>query len=843
MTLKESLRGGLSTSLDHTRRGLKFSLKLGIQVLVATLLLLVLAGLYFLPRLNTYQTSGTIHVKGLAAPVTVSRDELGIPYLHAQTADDLWFAQGFVTAQDRLFQMHLTRLFAEGRIGEMAGESARELDLRMRTYGFQRLAKQQASLLDVVSRHHFERYAAGVNAVIEAGEDLPLEFRLAGIAPEPWTIEDSLAITLYMSWNSSANLRHEILADGLERQLGGSAELLRPLNWNPDLEDDPIGRSAAAVLAKSLPPAGNQAVGEMLAALAAPIPGIAATAFDAAGASALGSNNWAVGNSLSPSRHPIVANDPHLDARMLPGVWHPIGLILPKGRALGATIPGLPGLILGRGEKVALSVTNAYADIQDLYIETVDSERPGNYLDGGVSLPFSVWQEVFRFKDGDAPGGVREETREIRATRRGPVISDVLEGKLALKTDQIVVLRWAPAETLSPHLGFTALLTAQNVAEVDAELAQVSVVSLNFVFADRDGGLGFRVTGRPPRREAGTGTRPTVIDKALQAPDTWQGFLGPDEMPHALNPERDWLGTANQLTAAPDLPYYYTDFAASSYRYRRMKEVLSGPDKLSVEQHWQLQRDTKNLLAERLVPIFVAALDKDEETRDFAEVLKLWNFRDEAEGAAPLVFQEILRQTVHATLADELGEELEADYVDDVYYWQERIESLLVAGDSPFFDDKTTPQKEERDEILIRAAKKAREALAPRVGKDPRKWQWGKVHTVTFHHPLRRKGLGAGWLGKGPLPMPGSAETLLRGWYDTRNPYPTTFLASLRFVADLGDDDKMLFVMPGGVVARILHPHFKDQIPAYMSGEIQYFWISDRAIATHTVDKLDLRPF
>ncbi len=170
---------------------------------------------------------------------------------------------------------------------------------------------------------------------------------------------------------------------------------------------------------------------------------------------------------------------------------------------------------------------------------------------------------------------------------------------------------------------------------------------------------------------------------------------------------------------------------------------------------------------------------------------------------------------VIATLQDELGEELTAEYLDNLYYWQERMENLLVAGDAGFFDDKSTPLVETRDDIVVRAAQAARESLAPRVGSDPKNWQWGQLHTVTFFHPLRREGLGAHWLGSEPLPMGGSAETLLRGWYDTKKPYPVTFMASLRFVADLGDDDKMLFVVPGGAVARIFHPHFKDQIDAF----------------------------
>lgn len=872
------------------------------RALLVLLALLVIGaiGLWLaLPSLNDYPTEGELRLPGLAAPIEVLRDGHGMAYVFAQSLDDALLAQGYVTAQDRLFNMELTRRFAQGTLAEMAGERAFELDIRQRTIGFRRLAERHAALLDDASRHVFQRYVDGVNAYIETGRDSwPLEFRLAGLEPRPWTVADSLSVLYLMAWNSSANLLHEGVSDLLVSTVGEErAATLAPLNLNPDdppemgenSVEEPVddntddGASPELVRHRPFPLLDDPRVRSLLDT----------------GPLQMGSNNWAVGAERSPGGKPIVAGDPHLDPRVLPGVWYPMGLVWPENRAVGAAVPGLPGMSIGRTNHLALAVTNAYGDAQDLFIETLDPDDPERYLlDCRQSLPFEIVKETIRIQDDDAPEGFREETVEIRLTRRGPIVSDALpelgEG------GRRVSLRWAAAEAMTPRLDLAATFTVRSAAELDASLEHLPMIGLNFVFADVEGHLGWRVSGRLPHRrwtDAGSedrapegrpsaGTRPWPVcvegpptedstaeastaadntaadelalaieengadDEALSgAPatgllwddDPWIGWIPFEDMPHASDPESGWLGTANHSTVPKDYPYYYSDYASSSYRYRRLKELMAGEASLTVDQHWAWQRDAHNPMAQALAPIFADALSAHDATRDLGEILAAWNHVDDPEEAAPLIFQELVRQVALATFDDELGNAAEV-LLDDLYYWQERLQALLVDGDSPWFDDVRTPEVETRDELVRRAATPLRQRLEPLVGADPSAWRWGDLHHLTFVHPLVRTGTLGRWLGSGPHGMGGSAETLYRGWYAFDEPFAITHAASLRMVADLSDDEKIRAILPGGVAGRAFHPHQKDQVEAFVSGEVRHWWFSDGAIRREARSTLRLVP-
>jgi len=327
-------------------------------------LILFALGISACSFLNSFQTEGTLVLPGLKAPVTVHRDEKGMAYIYAQDMHDAVMAQGFVTAQDRLFQMELTRLVATGRICEMAGEEARPLAIRMKTIGFLRNARQHAALLDPETRAFFQSYIDGVNAFIQLRpKEHHLEFKLAGIKPTPWAIEDSLAVLYLMSWDLAANLETEIIAQMLVEKLGPEkAKEIFPLNLNPDETRGPEVRIAVSEWI----PLALEKDQNLLA-------------YFKDHTLALGSNNWSVGSRLSAGGKPIVANDPHLDARILPGPFHPIGLITPQFRAVGVNIPGLPGIAVGRTGYVAFGLTNAYGDTQDLYVETLDAKDQEKY--------------------------------------------------------------------------------------------------------------------------------------------------------------------------------------------------------------------------------------------------------------------------------------------------------------------------------------------------------------------------------------------------------------------------------------------------------------------------------
>ena len=788
------------------------------------LVVVVLIVVVSLPYLNDYQRDGELTLPGLKKPVIVKRDEKGMAFIYAQNLPDALMAQGFVTAQDRLFQMQLTRLLAQGRISELAGEKARGLDIRMRTIGLHRIAKKQAENLDKETRNFFQKYVDGVNAFIkQCPDDVHLEFKLAGIPPEPWSVEDSLCILHYMGFSTSANMKTEVVAQMLVETVGrDKAAGILPVNINPD---DPADSGKSAGVPSSFVSGINAVRDDRLVAMAADLP------------LHLGSNNWAVSPGLSPGGKPILAGDPHLDPRILPGVWYPLGIITPDIRAVGANIPGLPGMAIGRTDYIAIAATNNYGDMQDLYVETVDPDNPGRYMEGKNSLPFEVVGETLRIKDKEAPKGYREEKIKIRLTKRGPVVSDLLPG---LKTERVMTLRWAPAETMESTIGLSGILTAKSTSELHQALAHVPMICLNWVFADTRGNIGYRASGKIPIRSQGDSTFPFVV---TSGEDNWTGWIPQARMPHKDNPAHGWLGTCNQKTVPNDYPFYYSSYFSSSYRYRRLKELMESPGPKPVDFHWRAQRDVKNLMAEKIAPIMAKALLAHEDTREMGKILSDWNFMDEPDLAAPTIFQATYINFARMVFEDELGPEVTMTLLKSWYFWQERLQRMVIGGSSSWFDDKGTKGKVETlDKLFHKAALEASAQLSARLGDDPRNWLWGEVHTLELVSPLRREGLGKELLGSGPMAMGGSGETLYRGWYGLGKPFSVTNCASLRMVVDLADMDKIAAVLPGGVTGRLFSPHQKDQVDAFMDGSKMYWWFSDKAIEEHTKHTLVLKP-
>jgi len=800
-----------------------------LALLILTIGVAIVGVVVVLPRLNDFQTDGELRLSGPASEITVIRDEKGMPYVHAKSLRDLVFGQGFVTAQDRLFQMHLMRLSAAGRLTELAGDAALELDIRSRTIGMRRAAEKHAKILNDESRDVFQAYTDGVNAFIrQCPDDIHLEFSLAGLEAEPWSIVDSLSLMYLMAWDTSANLNHEVTAQLLIDRLGlDKASELFPVNINADVT---VEGAAALPLPK------NAATGLGL------LTDNRVRGLMASGPLHVGSNNWTTAPSMSSGDHAMLSGDPHLDPRMLPGIMYAAGYISSDIRAVGAGVPGIPGFIVGRNEHVATAVTNNYGDVQDLYVETVDPDNEQNYLQGGESIPFRVEESIFRIKDDAAPDGIREETVQIRFTERGPVVSGVLSG---LPTDRVMTLRWAAAESMGPDTGLTDLLTAKSVDDVNETIRPVTFIVLNFIFADADGNIGWRPSGRLPLRTDGSGTLPVVVDAEKPWTDNWEGWIPFEEMPHKRNPERGWLGTANHYTIEPDYPHYYSNYASPSYRYRRLRERMAAAAGrgASVDDHWSIQRDTKNLMAEVTTPVLVAALEQDDETSALATILKDWDRQDTIDQAGPTVFQAVYGELARQVYADELGEDLTGVMLGNWYFWQERFQERFLEGTDQWFDDQSTADTvETRDELIRRSGKAVLARLTPQLGANSASWKWGRVHTMQFDNPIRRSGFGREWLGSGPHQVNGSGETLYRGWYNFNDPYQVTFAAAMRMVVDFGDSEKVRAVLAGGAAGRTFHPHQRDQIDAYVSGKPQHWWFSDKAIQEHGRTRLKIIP-
>jgi penicillin amidase len=694
----------------------------------------------------------------------------------------------------------------------------------MRTIGFYRHAEKQAGLLEPESRRFFQKYIDGVNTFIKTRpQSHHLEFKLAGIKPRPWSIADSLAIVYYISWDTSANLKTEIIAQMLVEKLGSKrAGEIFPLNINPDdsvtelskkpsMIDEPVRLDL--VSDKQI----RGYLGDRLLEI--------------------GSNNWAVDAKHSSGDKPIVANDPHLDGRILPGPWYPCGIITPESRVVGVSPAGTPGMAIFRNAHVALGLTNAYGDTQDLYVESIDPKNPDHYLEGDQSIPFKVFEETLAIKDKKAPGGFKKQKIKIRLTKRGPVISGIFP---KFKTDQVLSLRWSLVESMGPKMGFDDLIKAKSVTDIREALRNVHFLMLNFTFADTEGNIGWQVSGRLPIRAKGDGTLPFEV---TGSGDNWRSWVPFDDMPQRYNPAGGWVGTCNHYTVTGKFPYYYSSYAASSYRYRRLRQLLDTREVKSPDDHWQFQRDTLNIMAETITPLMARALMAHEDTRQMGEIFSRWDYHDDPNKSAPTIFQAVYRQFALLVFEDELGEELARTMLGNWYFWQERLGKMVLDGNSAWFDNvKTTDIKESRDDIFHLAALAAAADLDKRIGGNPDKWLWGKVHQLVFVSPIRREGFGKGLVGGGSHPAPGSGETLGRGLYGFNDPFDVTVFATLRMVADLADPDKVLAVLPGGVSGRLFDKHSKDQIEPFINGNQVYWWFSDAAIKAHSRTLLVLKP-
>ena len=802
--------------------------------LVIFLVLAVAAGGIWLKRVNRFQVEGKMNLPMLDAPVEVVRDVNGIPYIFAENTPDLFRAQGFITAQHRLFRMEVTKYVASGRFAEIMGEGVLDSDITFRTMGIRRNAEQHLAKLSPESKAFLTHYVEGVNAYIENyKEEHPFELSLLGLEPTPWTALDIVCIMHFASFAHSVNFRTEIVAQKLIDVLGlERAQQIMPVNIGADRVARP---RIDAVLAYS-----NVGVQDGNATMPASV-GLHEDAFlidlNLKNLPRLGSNNWAVAPGKSASGSAMVSSDPHFDVRILPGLWHPVGLFSPEIQAIGASVPGLPGLWIGRTAHVAFGITNAYGDVQDLYIETVDPDDGNRYLEGETAVAFEVRRETIKIKDKNMPDGYRDHMIEIRSTRRGPVITGLLPG---IDSPHVLTLRWVPAEAVGSEIGLNKLLTARTVTEFDAAVQLIDVLMFNWGFADRSGGIGFRASGMVPKRANGDGTVPyKVTGKA----DNWTGYIPKDEMPGVINPKRGWAGTANHDTRPDNYDYYYSSYFSPSYRYRRLKELMADTPHVSVDDHFRFMTDIKNLQSRVLLPRIITALDGNVSLLKIFNILKEWDGSEAVDHPAPLIYHEIYWRLAHATFVDDLGEKLAGDMLDAWYFWQERFDVLLQIPQANWFDDRRTSSiKETADDLILNAASDTVSALLAQYGSNPEEWQWGKAHRIRFFSPLRKKGFGTGLMGGKDFARSGSFETLNRAGYKLGSDYDVTFSDSLRFVADLGDEEKVEAILPGGFVGRHFTRHFNDQMVPFHKGERFPWWFSRKAVEAHAVHRVTLMP-
>ncbi len=744
------------------------------------------------------QTGGTIRVPGLAAPVEVIRDEAGIAHIYADTPDDLFFAQGFVHASERMWQMEVFRAIGAGRLSELFGKSQLDTDRFIRTLGWRQAAERDLAALDATTARALERYAAGVNAWLEQSRGRRgLAFVVVGLQsgkgagldgydPEPWTALDTLTFSKLQAWSLGGNYDAELfrlLADG---RLGDPALTDRLDPGYPagaptiTTTKDLVSAAATAPAPTATSAAGAAAIDDRLAAgfarLATIGDGIGALAGFDAGSSALGhpgvgSNNWVVGPAKSASGHALLANDPHLGVQ-LPSIWYMnalhcrvVSAACPYDVA-GVSFPSVPGVILGHNARIAWGVTNTGPDVQDLFVETPDPANPANYLYKGASVPFTTRQETIAVAGGDAV------TITVRETVHGPVLNDVV-GDLA-DTGSLYALRWTALAEPDGILGaFLKVDTAASFAELRDALRDYVAPAQNFVYADVDGNIGYQVPGRIPLRPAGDdGRRP--VDGASGAHD-WTGYVPYAELPALYNPPDGLIVTANNNPVDAAYPYHLGNEWDAGWRATRIRQLLdaaAAAGGVTQDDLSRIQNDTRLLRADDVVPALAAAKPATADGRQVQQLIGRWDRACDLDSRGCSAYEVTEWRLLRALFDPWLGT-LAPMYVGSD---PSRLALRAAVADaaSPFWDDPATPAVETRDGRLAAALDDAGADLRRAIG-DPSRWAWARVHTTTFREQtLGRSGIGVleSLFNAGPYGVPGTSDAVNNGNTSLGNWYP-----------------------------------------------------------------------
>lgn len=771
--------------------------------------------------LNRFQDRGDLPVAGLSEPVEVLRDRRGMPYLFAANRRDAMLAQGFITAQHRLFQLDFYRRLINGRLAELLGSDALESDRYLRTLNIAENAAGHWQRLQPADRVALQAYADGINAYVDDyRHEHHLEFRLLGTQPSRWKPQDLLAIAHYVASTQSQSLDSALVLRRMLDSVG--ADRVRALF--PFLDE-----SLPREVDTSRPIATGMRGAVDNRSMPGSLPG-------------LGSNAWALSPSRTASGAPVLANDPHLNARTLPGVWHPIGLHTPDAHAVGAAIPGLPGLLVGRNERFAFGVTNAYGDTQDLYIEQVDPENPDRYRDGDRWRRFHRREETIRIRDPSAGNGYRTEALVVRETVRGPVITDLPSADAG---GRVMSLRWTAADPQAQgsRLGFDRLWLARDEGELLEAINDIGLLTFHMVHAHVDGDIGARATGRIPVRANRGGTLPAVV----RSRDNWIGWIPPDWMPAERNPPDGWVAAANHDTRADYYPFRYAEFFAPRYRRDRLVDLLDQGDQLDTARQWATMLDTRNRQAEALRPHIVAAMDRiqargngDDLLAEARTLLHDWDLHDRAGSPAPLIYHRIYKDLARTVFTEGLGTALAGELLPLGYLWKESLDDLVARrrlAELPGLSGSAA------DALVERVVLSSLRRLEREHGAEPAQWRWGEAHRILFTSPLRPAGVGRDWLGGGDHALDGSGETLLRAAYGfSGEGHAVRLHDSLRFLADLGDPHRVRASLAGGVVGRQFHPNFRDGLPAWLDGAAEDWWFSEQRIREHATARAWLRP-
>jgi penicillin amidase len=789
------------------------------------------AGYYWLLRRPLARTRGTLQLTGLQNKVEIIRDRWGVPHIYAENSHDLAFAQGFVHAQDRLWQMDFQRRLVAGRLSEVMGEQTVPVDRWIRILGMRRVVEQEVALIDADIRADVEAYAAGVNARI-AQSRLPVEFTLLRYKPEPWTVADSLSWNKMMSWTLSVNWETEILRAQLIARLGPErAAELEPDYFDrwprivpPGVDYSVIGSAALERAKASRPFTGPPAC------------------------AGLGSNNWVLASSRTAIGAPLLANDMHLPLG-LPCIWYENHLVCNDLNVTGITLPGIPWVVSGHNGHVAWGFTNGFPDVQDLYMERlrhidgggVQYEYLGEWLDAEV-----IGEEI-RVKGGETV------IEKVVITHHGPIINalapDLIGSGSTEPTDvQPLALRWTSLEPDTMTQALYGMNRARNCIEFREALRHWAAPIQNMVYADTKGNIAYSFPGKVPVRARGDGQVPVP---GWTGEYEWTGYIPFEELPHLYNPPSGYVATANNRVVGDDYPHYIGREYTMGDRAQRIVELIDAQDQVDAAYVQRMQFDLVSPSA-RVVTGYLGRLEVDDaELTPVVEMMRDWDGELAANSPAAAVYQVFMRRLIILALSDKLGDltiryagkgptpVLAEGSMFGARAW-EWVQKTLTEPDSHWFD---LGNGETRDDVMRLALRETVDFLKAELGPEISYWGWGKLHTLTYAHVLGRVKPLDKLFNRGPYPLGGDGTTV---WSTATSRYDLScedvIGPPFRFIADLGDLRNSLGLLAPGQSGQPGSKHYDDQVQAWFTGEYHPMLYAREDVEREAETRLQLVP-
>jgi penicillin amidase len=742
---------------------------------------------------------GKLHLSGLHEAVEIITDRYGIPHIYAQNEDDLYFAQGYMHAQDRLWQLEINRRLGSGRLSEIFGEVALETDRFCRRLGMHRSAEEEITRLDPHNKRVLEAYTRGINTYISTtSHKLPIEFTILRFKPAPWRPADTIQWGKMMGWNLGGNWETELIRAQLIAKLGPERASQLEAGYDPN---HPL----------IIPPGVDyQGINAGLLEQYHQVKEL--SGFSLLG----GSNNWVVDGTMTTSGSPMLCNDPHL-GQAIPSIWYECHLVAGDIDVVGVSFPGSPGIIIGHNQDIAWGVTNAVSDVQDLYIEKFHPTQPDYYEFMGQWLQATMIREEITVKGHKNP-----VIEEVRVTRHGPILTTMStqSGELPL------ALRWTGLEGARLLNAIQHINRASNWHEFRNALRDWDVPAQNFVYADRGGNIGYIMAGAIPLRARGQALLPSP---GWTGEYEWTGLIPFEELPQTYNPSQHFIVTANNRVVDDSYPYYITHEWLNGYRAQRIRDLLTTKGKLSPLDMALIQSDYYAIPAEAIVPSLLKAEPHTALEQQALAILSAWDYVLAPESVGASLYTLCLRTLESIVLGVILGddESLFKQYLgvgstilasSNGYFTRSKplLIRLLKVLDDAWFTQSAIPNGPRTWQEAIQAAFQATiNELQERFGNDILTWHYGRIHRMTYNHPLGAVKILENFFNRGPYPIGGDSDTVNVASSLPNNPEVVTTVPSFRLIVDLAHIEHALAIHAPGQSGQPGSKHYDDFIPLW----------------------------